>query len=145
MTRSFIEDGYIYINKRSDSDYVLARNQDGSDSYDLPQNYEDTEYSFDEAEQYYIDNPDKRFEFPVRQKTEEELIQEELETLHAFLNETDKYVVKCYDRELNFKTEYPELYEQRQQARDRINELEETESEETEPEQPKTSDTDLNV
>ena len=46
---SFIEDGYLYICKRNDDDYVLAKHPDGTYSYNLPR-ISDSPYSFAEAE-----------------------------------------------------------------------------------------------
>lgn len=48
---------------------------------------------------------------------------EELARLKAYLASTDYQVIKCYDKGLIYATEYPEETIKRQQARDRINEL----------------------
>lgn len=48
---------------------------------------------------------------------------EELARLKTYLASTDYQVIKCYDKGLIYATEYPEEAIKRQQARDRINEL----------------------
>lgn len=56
--------------------------------------------------------------------TAEELIQQELAELHAYLNDTDYGVIKCMELGLIYANEYPTEHEQRTTARARINELE---------------------
>lgn len=48
----------------------------------------------------------------------------EIMALKNYLNETDKHAIKCAERGLEMKYEYPAEYVERQNARDRINELE---------------------
>lgn len=88
--KDFVEDGYHYICKRNDDDYVLARNPDGTDSYDLPRNYELSPYSFEWAQAYYDDNPDMRFEEKQVEPTQAEILESELETLLSWFDWYDQ-------------------------------------------------------
>lgn len=88
--RDFVADGYIYICRRNDDDYVLARNADGTDSYDLPRNYDLSPYSFEWAQAYYDDNPDKRFEEKPFEPTPQEILEAELETLLSWFDWYDQ-------------------------------------------------------
>lgn len=59
--------------------------------------------------------------------TEEEFHKQEAislrSQLESYLSDTDYAVIKCKELELDIETEYPNLLENRQQARDRINQI----------------------
>ena len=52
-------------------------------------------------------------------------LKSELSQLEDYLNETDYMVIKCMERGLNMKSEYPLDYQKRQDARERINNIRE--------------------
>ena len=52
-------------------------------------------------------------------------LKSELSQLEDYLNETDYMVIKCMERGLDMKSEYPLDYQKRQDARERINEIRE--------------------
>ena len=54
---------------------------------------------------------------------EKQKLQSELHKLEDYLESTDYMVVKCMERGLDMKSEYPLDYQKRQDARDRINEI----------------------
>ena len=56
---------------------------------------------------------------------EKQKLQSELHKLEDFLESTDYMVVKCMERGLDMKSEYPLDYQKRQDTRDRINEIKE--------------------
>ena len=57
--RDFVLDGYIYVYKRNEDCYRLAKKSDGTDPFNVPRNAET--YSFDEVEKYYNDYPEMRY------------------------------------------------------------------------------------
>lgn len=69
----------------------------------------------DEVENIYI----------YREFTEKEKAEREIATLKAYLSSTDWTVIKCMETGLSLQTAYPEVYEKRAEARERINILEE--------------------
>ena len=56
---------------------------------------------------------------------EKQKLQSELHKLEDYLESTDYMVVKCMERGLDMKSEYPLDYQKRQDARDKINEIRE--------------------
>lgn len=60
---------------------------------------------------------------PPPELTEKELLEQELASLQAYLSSTDYMAIKCGERGLSMASEYPTEYAERQQARDRINEI----------------------
>ena len=54
---------------------------------------------------------------------EKQKLQSELHKLEDYFESTDYMVVKCMERGLDMKSEYPLDYQKRQDARDRINEI----------------------
>lgn len=122
--RSFIEDGYTYIWKERDDSYVVSESGEGSDGYRICRDDASSLYNYEEAVSYWRENPEKRYEYHEPEPTEQELIQREVSELKHYLDATDYAVIKCYDRGVNFADEYPELYIERQKARERINEIE---------------------
>ena len=71
----------------------------------------------DEVEDIYI----------YREFTEKENAEREIQTLKAYLSETDWTVVKCMEAGISMATAYPEITAKRTEARNRINILEEIE------------------
>lgn len=59
---------------------------------------------------------------PYEIETEDSNIVEKRE-LQAYLDSTDYMSIKCFERGLDMETEYPDDYTKRQEARDRINEI----------------------
>lgn len=101
---SFIEDGYFYICKRDDDDYVLAKNSDGSNSYNLPR-ISDSQYSFSEAEDYYNDNPSMRFVEKAASPSQRELLEAELETLLSWFDWYDQQCMQ-YQRSQRMQAQW---------------------------------------
>ena len=56
--------------------------------------------------------------------TEPELAAFEISELKNYLTSTDYTVIKCMERGLSVADTYPEVYQKREEARERINELE---------------------
>ena len=56
--------------------------------------------------------------------TEEQLKKNEINALKGYLLETDYTVIKCMEKGLSVADTYPEVYQKREEARKRINELE---------------------
>lgn len=60
---------------------------------------------------------------PPPAPTEKELLEAERAKLQSYLNATDYMAIKCAERGLTMASEYPEEYKARQDARNRINEI----------------------
>lgn len=62
-----------------------------------------------------------------REFTEKEKAEREIAELKSYLTSTDWTVIKCTELGLSLQTAYPEVYQKRTDARERINILEEIE------------------
>lgn len=81
-------------------------------------------YEIEDVRVYCEANPDKVLtEHP---KKLEEQNKVEVKRLKQYLKDTDYAVIKCSEQGLDIETEYPNLKTKRQNARYRINELEES-------------------
>lgn len=50
-------------------------------------------------------------------------LKSELSQFEEYLNDTDYMVIKCMERGLDMQSEYPDEFNKRQEARDKINEI----------------------
>ena len=115
-----------YVIKHSDTNYDVNVNleQLGSGYNVVPRSVDKSnKYDIEEVKAYCNANPQMVFsEHPLTYNIQ---LNQEKGTLLMYLAETDYMVIKCSERGLSMATEYPEDFEKRQQARDRINEIDE--------------------
>ena len=115
-----------YVIKKSDNSYNVNvnLNQIGSGYNVVPKTVDKyNKYDVEEVKAYCNANPQMVLaEHPLEQKYK---LDEEMNDLKRYLSETDYMVVKCSERGLSMAIEYPTEYEERQKARDRINEINE--------------------
>lgn len=83
--------------------------------------YELLKEANENKQELYVEDGEIAFSFSDNNKIEE-LIFEKIR-LQSYLKNTDYIAIKCNERELNMKEEYPKEFVKRQEARDRINEL----------------------
>lgn len=118
---------YGYVIKRNDNDYVVNVDlNDTNSGYNVvPKDIDPYNlYEIEDVRAYCTANPDKVLtEHP---KAQEEQNKAEIERLKQYLFDTDYAVIKCSEQGLDIDTEYPNLKNERQSARNRINELETT-------------------
>ena len=115
-----------YVLKNNEDDYIVNVNLD--DLYSgynvVPKDIDPyNQYDLEEVKAYCEANPQMILsEHPLSHKKDLVL---ERRALRKYLADTDYMVVKCSERGLSMASEYPDEYEGRQQARDRINEINE--------------------
>lgn len=116
---------YGYVIKRNDNDYIVNVDLENTNSgYNVvaktidPYNL----YEIEDVKLYCTLNPDKVL--AQHPKEQEEQKKEEIKRLKQYLFDTDYAVIKCSEQGLDIDTEYPNLKNERQSARNRINELE---------------------
>lgn len=81
-----------------------------------------------ETQQGVIEDKGDRYEVvanPYYEQPQTLALKRELESLEKYLEDTDYMVIKCMERGLDMKYEYPKDYVDRQNARNRINEIRE--------------------
>lgn len=120
---------YGYVIKSTNDFYIVNVDLNNYYSgYSVVPKMEDPHnaYEIENIRTYCKANPDKVLtEHP---KKLEEQNKAEVERLKQYLRDTDYAVIKCSEQGLNIETEYPNLKTKRQNARYRINELEELSS-----------------
>lgn len=116
---------YGYVIKMNDNSFIV--NVDltvyGSGYNVVPKDIDPCNaYEIEDVRAYCTANPDKVLtEHP---KAQEEQNKAEIERLKQYLFDTDYAVIKCSEQGLDIDMEYPNLKNERQSARNRINELE---------------------
>ena len=115
-----------YVIKNAEDDYTVNVDLEsyGSGYNVVPKDIDPyNQYDIEEVKAYCEANPQMVFaEHPLEYR---KALYNELVTLKRYLSDTDYMVVKCSERGLSMATEYPTEYEERQKARDRINEINE--------------------
>lgn len=116
---------YGYVIKKLDDWYIVSVDLGNYYSgYSVVPKTEDpwNRYDIEDVREYCTAHPDKVLtEHP---KAQEEQNKAEIERLKQYLKDTDYAVIKCSEQGLDIDTEYPNLKNERQSARNRINELE---------------------
>lgn len=116
---------YGYVIKRNNNDYIINVDLDDINSgYDVvPKDVDPYNlYEIDDVKIYCENNLDKVL--TQHPKEQEERNKREIESLKQYLKDTDYAVIKCSEQGLDIDVEYPNLKNERQTARNRINELE---------------------
>lgn len=116
---------YGYVIKRNDVNYVVNVDlNDINSGYNVVPKSVDpyNAYEIDDVKTYCENNSDKVL--TQHPKTQEEQSKSEIEQLKQYLKDTDYAVIKCNEQGLDIDVEYPNLKNERQTARNRINELE---------------------
>lgn len=115
-----------YVIKRDEDDFVINVDLNVYNSgYNVVPKEVDpyNQYDIEDVKAYCEANPQMILsEHPLTYKNDLAI---ERITLRQYLSNTDYMVVKCSERGLSMATEYPKEYEERQKARDRINEINE--------------------
>lgn len=115
-----------YVLKRNEDDYIV-----NLDLFNLYAGYNVVPKTLDPYNIYNIEDVRAYCEANPNMVLSEHPLEyarsliSELVELKNYLSRTDYMVVKCSERGLSMATEYPDEYEGRQQARDRINEINE--------------------
>lgn len=113
-----------YVIKRDEDDFLINVDlKDYHSGYNVVPREVDpyNKYDIEEVRAYCEANPKMILtEHPLTYKNDLAI---EMIALRQYLSSTDYMVVKCTERGLSMATEYPDEYEGRQQARDRINEI----------------------
>ena len=114
--------GYVMINGENDYTVNVDLEEYGT-GYNVVSKDIDpyNQYDLDAVRAYIEANPEKVLTaHPLEAKFALSL---ERSTLQNYLNKTDYMVVKCMERGLSMQEEYPDEYIKRQQARERISEI----------------------
>ena len=115
-----------YVIKNAEDDYIVNVDLEAyASGYNVVSKDIDpyNQYDLEEVKAYCNANPKMILaEHPLTYKNDLAI---ERMTLRQYLSNTDYMVVKCSERGLSMATEYPTEYEERQKARDRINEINE--------------------
>ena len=115
-----------YVIKNAEDDYTINVDLEayGSGYNVVPKDIDPyNQYDLEEVKAYCNANPQMLLsEHPLSNKKDLVL---ERRVLRKYLSDTDYMAIKCAEKGLSMATEYPDEYEGRQQARDRINEINE--------------------
>lgn len=113
-----------YILKRSDTDYIINCDEQGNGGYNVVPKELDpcNAYTIAEVEAYLVEHPNMLLD--SAQIETEEIRNNEIASLKAYLLSTDYIYPKCLELGLDVNTEYAEVVEQRKTTRARIQEIE---------------------
>ena len=115
-----------YVIKNAEDDYTVNVDLEayGSGYNVVPKDIDPyNQHDIEDVKAYCVANPNMVLaEHPLEYR---KALYSEVITLKRYLAETDYMVVKCSERGLSMANEYPTEYEERQKARDRINEINE--------------------
>ena len=113
-----------FILKRSETDYVIGCDAQGNGGYNVVPKELDpyNAYTIEEVEAYLVEHPEMLLD--SAQIEAEEIRNNEIASLKAYLSSTDYIYPKCLELGLDVNIEYADTVAQRKEVRARIQELE---------------------
>ena len=115
--------GFVIINGENDYTVNVDLNSFGSGYNVVPKDVDPyNAYDIEEVRAYCDEHPDKVLsEHPLHVRT---ALEREIESLTAYLANTDYMAIKCGELGMSMSSTYPNEYMERIKARARINEIE---------------------
>ena len=113
-----------FILKRSETDYVINCDENGNGGYNVvPKDIDPyNAYTIEEVEAYILEHPEDLLD--IESIEGEEIRNNEIAYLKAYLSSTDYIYPKCLELGLDVNIEYKSMVQDRKTARTRIQELE---------------------
>ena len=112
-----------FILKRSETDYVIGCDAQGNGGYNVVPKEVDpyNAYTIEQVEAYILEHPEDLLD--IESIEAEEIRNNEIASLKAYLSSTDYIYPKCLELGLDVNIEYADTVAQRKAARARIQEL----------------------
>jgi hypothetical protein len=113
-----------HIIKRNNSDYIINCDENGNGGYNVvPKDIDPyNAYTIEQVEAYILEHPEDLLDMESIEA--EEIRNNEIASLKAYLSSTDYIYPKCLELGLDVNVEYESMVQDRKTARARIQELE---------------------